>query len=62
MERAIKTLGLKAISLPSNINGKPLDLAEFEPFWAQAAEMDVAVYIHPTDPAGQTILPISIYR
>ena len=34
MERAIKTLGLKAIGVVSNINGKPLDLPEFEPqFW-----------------------------
>ena len=54
MDRAIKTLGLKAMNLPSHINGKPLDLPEFEPFWAQAAEMDVAVYIHPQDPVGQT--------
>ena len=54
MERAIKTLGLKAINVPSNINGKPLDLPEFEPFWAQAAEMDIAVYIHPANPIGHT--------
>ncbi len=54
MERAISTLGLKAISLPSNLDGKPLDVPEFEPFWAQAAEMGVPVYIHPNDPAGHT--------
>lgn len=54
MERAIKTLGLKAVSITSNINGAPLDLPEFEPFWAQAAEMSVPVYIHPNDPAGTT--------
>jgi len=54
MERAINALGLKAINLPSNINGTPLDLPEFEPFWAQAAEMDIPVYIHPRDPVGQT--------
>lgn len=54
MERAIKTLGLKAISVPSNIRGKPLDSSEFEPFWAQAAEMNVPVYIHPCNPAGKT--------
>ncbi len=53
MERAINTLGLKAISVPSNLIGKPLDLPEFEPFWAQAAKMGVAVYIHPTDPTGR---------
>ena len=52
MERAINTLGLKGISLPSNLNGKPLDMLEFDPFWAQAAEMKVPVYIHPHNPAG----------
>ncbi len=53
LERAINSLGLKAISLPSNLNGKPLDLPEFEPFWSQAAEMGVPVYIHPNHPVGQ---------
>jgi predicted TIM-barrel fold metal-dependent hydrolase len=53
MERAIKNLGLKAICISSNFNGKPPDLPEFEPFWAQAAEMNVPVYIHPHDPVGR---------
>ncbi|MBI2855175.1 MAG: amidohydrolase [Chloroflexi bacterium] len=53
MERAIKTLGLKAVTLPSNIRGRPLDLPVFEPFWARAAELGVPVYIHPAGPAGQ---------
>jgi len=54
MERAIKTLGLKAISTVSNINGKPLDSREFEPFWASALEMDIPVYIHPNDTVDTT--------
>lgn len=52
MERAVKVLGLKAICLPSNHMGKPLDLPEFHPMWQQASEMGVPVYIHPNDPAG----------
>ena len=52
MERAVNGLGLKAISIHSNLNGKPIDLPEFEPFWAHAAQMGVPVYIHPGDPAG----------
>lgn len=52
MERAIKTLGLKGISVPSNVAGKPLDLPEFEPFWAQAAEMNTVIYIHPQNPVS----------
>lgn len=46
MERAV-SLGLRGFNLPSNINGKPLDSAEYEGFWAQLNSMDVALYIHP---------------
>lgn len=52
MERAIKTLGLKGMHIPSNIDGKPIDSPEFEPFWAHAEEMDIPVYIHPRDPVA----------
>lgn len=54
MERAIRTLGLKAIGIVTNMNGKPVDAPEFEGFWASAAEMDVPVYLHPNDPAVTT--------
>jgi aminocarboxymuconate-semialdehyde decarboxylase len=54
MERAIKTLGLKAICIPTNLMGKPSDLPEFESFWSLAAELNIPVYIHPCDPAGRT--------
>ncbi|MFC1991944.1 amidohydrolase family protein [Chloroflexota bacterium] len=50
MTRAIKTLGLKAITIPSHYKGKPLDVPEFEPFWEQAAEMGIPIYIHPFSP------------
>lgn len=55
MERAIKSLGLKGVNLPSNLNGKALALPEFEPFWAQVAEMDVPVYFHPWNTAQMGI-------
>mgnify|MGYP001586905692 FL=1 len=51
MTRAVKDLGLKAITIPSHIQGKPLDSPEFEAFWAQAAELDVPIFIHPSSPA-----------
>ena len=53
MERAIKVLGLKGLCIQSNINGKPPDAPEFEPFWAKAVELDIPVYIHPQDPIGK---------
>jgi aminocarboxymuconate-semialdehyde decarboxylase len=57
MERAIKGLGLKAINISTHLRGKPIDLPEFEPFWAQAAEMNVPVYIHPLDPVNPSGRP-----
>lgn len=54
MERAINILGLKGINVPSNVEGKPLDSPEFEPFWAQAAAMNIPVYIHPRNPVSHT--------
>jgi aminocarboxymuconate-semialdehyde decarboxylase len=52
MERAMKVLGLKAINLSTNVKGKPLDLPEFESFWAHTARMNVPIYIHPADPVN----------
>ncbi|MDP2932181.1 MAG: amidohydrolase family protein [Chloroflexota bacterium] len=57
MERAIKTLGLKAIGIVSNIRGKPVDAPEYESFWACCAEMSVPVYIHPIDPVASRDRP-----
>ncbi|MFC1816368.1 amidohydrolase family protein [Thermodesulfobacteriota bacterium] len=54
MERAIRTLGLKGISIYTNINGKPLDLPEYEPFWARVAEMDIGVWVHPYASPGES--------
>ena len=52
MKRSISTLGLKAISVPSNFEGTPLDVPELDPLWAEATEMGIPVYIHPNHPAG----------
>lgn len=57
MDRAIKTLGLKAIAFPSHLHGKPLDSNEFLPFWARAAELGVPVFIHPSNPVNYTGRP-----
>ncbi len=50
MDRAVKSLGLRAVAFPSHLNGKPLDSQQFWPFWERASEMELAVYIHPANP------------
>ena len=54
LERAVRTLGLKAINLPTTINGRPLDLPEYEPFWEVVEEMRVPVYLHPLEQPGRS--------
>jgi aminocarboxymuconate-semialdehyde decarboxylase len=46
-DRAVEKLGLKGMTIMSNILGKPLDAPEFEPFWQRAVKHDIPLYIHP---------------
>lgn len=51
LEYAVKFLGLKGGTLFTNINGKTLDLPEFEPVFEVAKKLSVPLFIHPTTPA-----------
>ena len=53
LERAITSLGLRGVNVFTTINGKPLDLSEYEPFWTCASEMNVTVYTHPLEQPGR---------
>ncbi|MBI4331443.1 MAG: amidohydrolase [Chloroflexi bacterium] len=57
MDRAARTLGLRAFAFPSHLRGKPLDSPEFLPFWARAAELGTVVYIHPVNPVSYSGRP-----
>ena len=47
LDRAVTKLGLRGVNMSSNIDGKDLDHASFEPFWNKAEELDVPIYVHP---------------
>jgi len=47
-ERAIKELGACGVQIVTNVNGKPLDLPEFEPFFAKMNQLKMPVWVHPT--------------
>jgi predicted TIM-barrel fold metal-dependent hydrolase len=53
-ERAIHTLGLKGIMIPSNFQGKPMDLPEYESFFALAANLGIPLFLHPNTPLKNT--------
>ena len=66
LERAVNELGLRGFGCYSNLNGKPLDSAEFLPLYERLARHKLPVYIHPTAPlataaTGLDIMPILIY-
>jgi predicted TIM-barrel fold metal-dependent hydrolase len=50
MDRAIKDLGFKGVTINSNIARKPLDSPEFFSFYEKAAALKIPIYIHPTVP------------
>ncbi len=47
-ERSVKDLGLLGVQVLSNVRGKPLDLPEFEPFYAKVNQLGCGLWIHPS--------------
>jgi aminocarboxymuconate-semialdehyde decarboxylase len=47
LTRARSELGLRAVQILSNIEGRNLDALEFSPFFERAEELDIAILIHP---------------
>ena len=54
--RAVNDLGARGVQIFTNIAGKPLDLPEFDPFFAAMADLDVPVWMHPARTAAMTRL------
>jgi aminocarboxymuconate-semialdehyde decarboxylase len=58
MDAGVRQYGLRGFEVSSSINGKELSDPLFESFWAKAAELDVAIFIHPLgSPLGQRLSP-----
>ncbi len=46
-QRAIEDLGAVGMQIFTNVSGKPLDLAEFDPFFAYMASVGKPLWLHP---------------
>lgn len=57
LRRAVSELGLAGGYLPSNIGGRYLDGAEFFPVFAAASELDVPLFVHPSNPPARERMP-----
>ena len=51
-ERAINQLGAAGVQIYTNVNGKPLDRPEFEPFFATMAKLGKPIWVHPARAAN----------
>jgi aminocarboxymuconate-semialdehyde decarboxylase len=47
LERAVTKLGMRAVEIGSNIEGKLLNEPQFSSFFQKAEELDVLVFVHP---------------
>lgn len=52
LDRAVNTLNMKGITIPTHINGKRLDAKEFLPLYEKLTKLDLPMFIHPTVPVG----------
>lgn len=52
LEHAVQQLGLSGVEIGTNINGTPIGAAQFEPFFAAAASLGAAIFVHPLRPCG----------
>ena len=47
LDRAVTELGLRGVSVSTNVDGRELADPLFDPVWAAAADLGAAVFIHP---------------
>lgn len=53
LERAVKDLGFRGAEITTNIEGTNLDDKALAPFYAKMQELDVPVFLHPSNVLGQ---------
>lgn len=52
LEHAMKQLGARGASVGGHVNGEPLSLPKYDPFWAKAQELGALVFMHPNNAEG----------
>ena len=49
LEHAVKQLGMRGASIGGHVQGEPLSMPKYDPFWAKAQELGVIVFMHPNN-------------
>jgi predicted TIM-barrel fold metal-dependent hydrolase len=57
VKRAVSELGLKGVTISSQVNGLPLDAKEFTPFYELMNRLAVPIFVHPAlAPKGYSLM------
>jgi aminocarboxymuconate-semialdehyde decarboxylase len=57
LDHAVLKLGLMGANLPGSVGGDPrIDAERLEPFYARCEELDIPLFLHPTDAVFQGLL------
>jgi aminocarboxymuconate-semialdehyde decarboxylase len=49
LEHAVKQLGMRGAAIGGHVNGEPLSMPKYDPFWAKAQELNVLIFMHPNN-------------
>jgi len=49
LEHAVKGLKMRGVAIGGHVNGEPLSMAKYDPFWAKVQELGVLVFMHPNN-------------
>jgi len=49
LEHAVKQLGMRGAAIGGHVNGEPLSMTKYDPFWAKVQELGVLVFMHPNN-------------
>lgn len=49
LEHAVKRLGMRGAAVGGHVNGEPLSIPKYDPFWAKVQELGVLVFMHPNN-------------
>ena len=52
LQHAVKQLGMRGAAVGGHVNGEPLSMPKFDPFWAKVQELGVPVFMHPNNAEG----------
>jgi aminocarboxymuconate-semialdehyde decarboxylase len=52
LDRAIKSLGLKGVTMGSQVEGEPVDSPKLWPFYEKVSKLDIPIFVHVAWAAG----------